>query len=901
MKAKFLKLAGVKNEKEFYKKFPTEEAFMAKYGKQLKKLAGGGDVINDYDPSRDLPIEPIEDNEAPNVPLFAGQLKERIAKENPQVSLKKKSPWDNVIEAGIASLPSAIGSIQSLNQEGKQIKKLQQYGKIADIVKEADATRNKFAKSKYVRPEDQLTQNENPLGVGTTYLAENGAEIMNTYAPDVIYTDLGYEPLNESNDVKQFADGGNASKSPWDAISGVIGGLGSIAGSYLGGGTGEVGPAGQLLNTAANVASFIPGVGPIGSAAIKFGAGLLGGGIDSTRQKQEKELKNATSIALGQSSLSNFQNANSSFMEEGGWVSHDWQPQVIASFGEHKVKDLLKSDPMMDTLRAGGHLKEYTPPSERAMYTGRDLPYQMEDGGQMAMGGDLQVHRGYAEPISTNPYLPNGGETVMFRGPSHENGGMPISYGNNGVEVEGGEPAMVMKDGGQKDNLIVFGGMQYPGKDMTFKKYAAELSKQEAKQNKIVSKSTDLINSSNTDDPFDLLSFNSGKAMALGANMKLKSLAEDKMDAAAVQNAILDTAEEYGLDPAKLAESKNVAKFGGKFTAAPIAKNGTKETDYTSIDKLLGMPSLKKQDITVPFAYPGMKKPAMLKSTLSSPTPQYKSSEDTTDENEKGGDKLYNYLTAAASMVSPFLRYIPDNPLDSSQLAPELLAKSLNQVQPVQAQSYIPLLAPNAPTYSFQDQLNEITGQSRNAMKLAQGDPSALAAISAGAYQARSKVLADAFRTNQAEKQRVAEQNRAVLNEARLKNLAIYDQQYERQSKAASQTKAEDIEIAKSFAAKDLQNRLENRQMRIAQQMNPAFSYTPEGTFYKNPFYQAPINPYGTLENKAKYTPPAGASIKDYEFDKETGQWFPKTAGVSGSGTTSKVKNGGIVKAFKNF
>ena len=29
-------------------------------------------------------------------------------------------------------------------------------------------------------------------------------------------------------------------------------------------------------------------------------------------------------------------------MEEGGWVSNDWMPQVIATFGEHKLKDLLK-------------------------------------------------------------------------------------------------------------------------------------------------------------------------------------------------------------------------------------------------------------------------------------------------------------------------------------------------------------------------------------------------------------------------------------------------------------------------------------------------------------------------------------------------------------------------------
>ena len=108
-------------------------------------------------------------------------------------------------------------------------------------------------------------------------------------------------------------------------------------------------------------------------------------------------------------------------MEDGGYVSHDWQPQVIATFGEHKLSDLLKPPHDADMLRAGGHLSYYTPPSAEAMYTGR-----AEDGVQMAMGGDLQVGRGSADTMSYNPYLPGDGETVMFRGPSHDDGGMPI-------------------------------------------------------------------------------------------------------------------------------------------------------------------------------------------------------------------------------------------------------------------------------------------------------------------------------------------------------------------------------------------------------------------------------------------------------------------------------------------
>jgi len=51
MKAQILKIAGVKSEKEFYKKYPSEEAFMKAHGKAFKKAQmgtyiGGDAVVN---------------------------------------------------------------------------------------------------------------------------------------------------------------------------------------------------------------------------------------------------------------------------------------------------------------------------------------------------------------------------------------------------------------------------------------------------------------------------------------------------------------------------------------------------------------------------------------------------------------------------------------------------------------------------------------------------------------------------------------------------------------------------------------------------------------------------------------------------------------------------------------
>ena len=47
MKDQILKIAKVKSEKEFYKKYPSEEAFMKAHGKAFKKAAMGSKMVND--------------------------------------------------------------------------------------------------------------------------------------------------------------------------------------------------------------------------------------------------------------------------------------------------------------------------------------------------------------------------------------------------------------------------------------------------------------------------------------------------------------------------------------------------------------------------------------------------------------------------------------------------------------------------------------------------------------------------------------------------------------------------------------------------------------------------------------------------------------------------------------
>ena len=274
------------------------------------------------------------------------------------------------------------------------------------------------------------------------------------------------------------------------------------------------------------------------------------------------------------------QQENGGETSEYKWISHTWQPQVITHFGEHKVSDLLRPPADADMLRAGGEVrnlrKNYISEDERILTN-------------MAFGGQIETTwGGHAEPISQNPYMPATGQTIMFRGQSHDESdgkgrtGIGVKYGkpdsyteyaeygttsDADVEVERNEPAVEMPNGDGENSMVVFGNLKVPNqfldeigdpkaKGKKFKTYVKDLAKKENRQTKIIDKASEKLDNLDPLTPFDRLKFNSLSASIEGANMKLKQFAEFKQNAAAVQNAINDTAEEMGLDADKLAKGK---------------------------------------------------------------------------------------------------------------------------------------------------------------------------------------------------------------------------------------------------------------------------------------------------------------------------------------------------------
>jgi hypothetical protein len=550
----------------------------------------------------------------------------------------------------VGGIIEGIGALRAERTAAQQAKRSRM---LSDLQLTASTTRPEERERKYVRPEDIANTGEAffPIyGVGTNVLARNGVrlqgggmiggnptEIQNTYGNgNSLFDDLGYEPLIDYDQQKSFRQGGYISRAQngetgWQRYQNSMAGRGSgfsgsmapgsegAAAAASGGGTpwGAIGSTasgvGQQLMGGQNAGGSIGGsiggavgsiFGPAGGAIGNFVGSIAGNALDPYQRRMKKDnaatKKNVQNIAMNQMAPA-IQAGYASHMKDGGWVSNDWQPQVIASFGD-LTSDDYRRFANKDKFRAGGHLKEYTPPSERAMET-------YEDGGEIqsyGLGGQLQTHwGGEAETMSYNPYLPGSGETVVFRGQSHTesdgegNTGIGITYGDSPVEVERGEPMFEMQSGGEinpetgepENTGVVFGNMQidkkiagqiddpelmeiankYHGKK--FKNIGIDLSKQEAKQNKIIDKSSNELDNLQVNTAFDKLKLSSLKANIEGANLKLKGIADTKITLANYQNAINDTKEEMSDAFGQNLSAEHLAKGLIKIDKDPVTKD----------------------------------------------------------------------------------------------------------------------------------------------------------------------------------------------------------------------------------------------------------------------------------------------------------------------------------------
>lgn len=916
MKAEFLKIAGVKSEKAFYAKYPTEQAFFKAHpeAKKMIKKAQAGTIMSGMSsylqgmnnvPNIGNTIQGQMSSPGVNAGMFPAssspdynQMYMNMSTEDEQLIPNSGSGFGDKVAKYAPMVGDLMQGYQSLRAGRKAKKEAQMWANVTDVQARAAESQDIDTPRMYAENARKRREAMMPVvtgeelfpvqGVGTNVLAKNGAEIANTFAPGTIYDDGGYEPLDDSNQVKQFQEGGGV---PW----GMIGEMGSdLTGSIVGKDGGS-----QIGSTLGGAAGMAIG-GPAGQAIGQIAGTAIGGLLDTNdrdQRKAEAKIKRNQNRMMAAQYRGDIQGQYGSYLEEGGNI------------------------PMMEE------------------------------------GGDLNTHwGGYAEPMSYNPYLPDGGETIMFRGQSHEesdgqgNTGIGITFGNSPVEVERGEPAVKLRDGSSgEDNLTVYGNLVIPeygvdilgdkkAKGRKFKNYISDISKIEAKQNKLIDKSTNELDELDLKTPFDKLKLSSLQANILGGNMKLKDVADKKIKAADIQNAINDTAEEYSLVADDLAKGKikidkkamnmREAMFGDSISKADKGKKlksvsamseapkgqrksgifygGVTNEDFektkqrnpwydwenfdpsdkkdvldfqTKFNKLAQAAGVDvrlkedelfgKQTASADSSYftvreRGEDLTAPVVSNDKKDTPAKEDNKFEIIKNKKNPWLNIGYQTLKGFLDRPY-----EETLSPDQLMGEYYAMSANQVEPVQATPYTPQL--RVPyDISLQDQLNEVTADQRATQRMMGYNPAAQANVAAQAYGAKSKILADQFRANQAMKDQVYSGNIATLNDAELKNLAIYDQQYTRQEQAKSNTKAIAQAALSSIGDKLAKHKADVREYNVYKTLFPQYGFdrsgrgrfeggyadfnTPQNQypFYNNPNYALVKNSDGTFTYKLK-------------------------------------------------
>lgn len=966
MRKQMFKLAGVKNEKEFYKKFPSEKSFMSKHGEAFKAKFGGNFMGGD-----------------------TGNIMEGIGGMSGMAGTAGQAAG-----GALGAMGGYAGMINTVGDIGKGLKAIKA-GKEARIGAEQMAGVSAISRNAAMTPDvDSIRQQSEIMsgrynaqmrpvngeelfpinGVGTNVLAKKGAmipkaELGNQFAQNMQGIIDQYNPnmitaasqnLATPPAIKPLSGGAELATSanikpiavPAQPSGKTTGGFKDFAGGYGGAAIGRgasnlMGNDGgsQLGGTLGKTAGTIIG-GPIGGAIGNVVGKVAGGLIDTNDNKQ------------------------------------------------HKAEDRMAADTMEMTNMDFG----------KAMRS--NLRGYAQDGGEFP-GGEQDIQPlwgGGVVPISENPYT-DGGETLKFYGDSHKKGGIGINYAGNKIEAEGGEPAIKLKEGNEdeKESLVIYGDLHInketaqmigdeKAKGKKFKNYVGDISKNENKVNKKREAAGLRAADLSENYKFGRLGIETQAIITKGADIKLKGFAEKKENAAYAQNALNDTAEELGIDPTVLAKGGNrmekwfkkhmdksgaltniptkgqerYAEYGGEFEKAQLGLTGQGEINEDAYQRpawtttgrtgngiedgaargsfrrqgqdpqtgLYGGHTLQELDkyqtqhnwydwsnfnpkdtesvirfqkawnahttgnqmtvdgkmgdqtfsaVNTAPVNAGMKsieyanKPFVNLKPMNVPGQKFKVADE-----EKG--RGWNFDPAALANI--FGRGSDAEELDGNQLLGEMYGLSHNQVEPVYAQGYQPEL--DVPyDISLQDQLNRNTSTFRGAQKLSNGNPAALSMMAAQQYGADQPVLASQFRANQGKKDQVYSGNRATLNDAKIRNLGIYDQQFVRQSQAKSNTKEATQLALNSISDKYAKNKLEQRTLKTYENM---YNYR-----FGKDYVAQNVNDAANLEAMEQ----GAVNINDPVW-KQYNPGFNKDADKKKSSDAS-ARYGTLAKSFKKF
>jgi hypothetical protein len=629
MKDLILKIAKVKDEAAFYKKFPTEEAFIKKHGKEFKLAQNGlseiGSLKNQYvepeTPEGDMIDEDfLNTYQSILAGLSAGQQPYKPSKGLAALKGFTQSPLTGMLGGGggqksvneiqprgvakpVSQLPATTmklptsvsmqtgGGFTSANFGGSKMGNFiggaNVVGSIIDGIEGIRAEKNALRAANQsnqlsnlalqaarTRPEEYERQYARPEDIENT-----GEEFFPIYG--VGTNPIGKDGINikPENRGKFTAYKKRTGKTTEEALHSPDPHVRQMANFARNAAKWNHGQDGLEMYSDVNNTELQQG----GNIYGMIGQGMNAGLDPLYGQNAGKNLGGSVGGAIGSIWGPAGQFVGEQAGKLLGWAI-DGTPRKIKKFNQ-------KTQANVGAIAGMGQGAFVQQQYNNIMQGGGDL---LGDDLTMQWGGDAKL-------VSYNPYLPQGGETIEFVGEMHNGNPIPgksgigISYGGSNVEVEDGEQATILDTPEGEENLTVFGNLRIPkgmlsdpsAKNKKFKNYVANLSKKEISANKALDKNMENLDQLVPLTSFDKLKMASYEANILGNNMKLKKYADSKREAALAQSSINATAEAYGIVADDLARGKikvdkgvfvpsnKTAKYGADLSMYDTAQDGT--------------------------------------------------------------------------------------------------------------------------------------------------------------------------------------------------------------------------------------------------------------------------------------------------------------------------------------
>jgi len=568
MKNMILKIAGAKNDKEFYDMFPSEEAFMAQHGATfrraqlgatLTKAQYGTNVLEGVDTSMGTTYPQLKNysfgqQEVPQYDPFNIDLSKNMGSgqdpfSNNKFNAKKgkfeyTDPYNKMISDNLKVPKLELGNPQGDQANTKMAKGIFQGALgggsnsplknsipiVGDIMGSVEDIGNAVSAFKEQNNQKHKLQQDNATA-GLALEAMNTIDVDDRRQMQDIANKRRDFMMPESTGEEFFPIHGVGTNAIAQ-FGGALGGVGDMASNI--GRAGFNNNAGfQMGKAVGELTKFIPVVGQIPglSNVIGAGVGAIGGALDQAfgdagkvkklgHSLEDKNTQKSGNI-FGQNNYNQFK----SFRQDGGDVYEDYP-----------------------------------------MY---------EDGGEIQV-----LDGGVAENVAYNPALPEGGNLTTYTGQAHDgtpDGGIKILANGQQVEVEGKENSATIGD-----SIKIFGDLmvtkkmakisQNPEVLALVDKYGQKKAK--FMHNAIIDKTKSLNNKEaklnkeledyNPETPFDMLEGNSYKATKLGIDMKYDKLAKEASVLADYQTELKDTAQRFKLKASEFAKG-NIIKDDGKF------------------------------------------------------------------------------------------------------------------------------------------------------------------------------------------------------------------------------------------------------------------------------------------------------------------------------------------------